>query len=115
MGWGFRGEEEDISQFRYNQDIVIAADVAALPYEHAYTELLHTCRELCRPHHSDTESPDMLLAYRRRHYTETQFFEQLENSFHIERVPQESMHEDFSDGTIDIMQCWLRRKDGSLS
>lgn len=51
----------------------------------------------------------MILASRRRHYTEQKFFKSFEQSFIIEKVPREHMHPDFQAESLEILKCWLKR------
>lgn len=110
------GDDEDIKAckdtLRYacrqtEADVILAADVAALPYAAAYGALVQTFSDLL------TDQGIVLLCYQRRHASEDEFFELLSKIFHVERLHRSSIHEDFRSSPIFIFSC--KRKSNEMS
>ena len=72
-------------------DVILAADVVAVPYETAYDDLLFTFQKLLSP------QGVVLLCYQQRHRTEERFFRRLRRDFSVEKVEQSELHADFQD------------------
>lgn len=83
-------------------DVVLGADIVACPYVEAFEALLTSLRGLVR---GDTL---LLLAYKRRHGSESAFFAQMEKEFEVEEVPVSELHHDFQQGDIALFKA--RRK-----
>jgi hypothetical protein len=60
-------------------DIILASDVAALPYAHAYDALIDTMYTLCKP------GGCVYLTYQRRHASEDDFFVRFRERFDVDR------------------------------
>ena len=71
-------------------DVVVAADVVACPYADAFEPLLRTLDALSAP------ATLVLLAFQRRHHSETRFFELCAARFEISRVAPAELHPDFA-------------------
>ena len=72
-------------------DIVIMSDIVALVYTDAFDALLATMKGLCKP------STVLYLVYQRRHSSENQFFEKLDQCrcFYVTKLPRRAIHADF--------------------
>ncbi len=93
--WGNETDIEsvlDIANSKY--DLVVASDVAALPYEEHYGSLVDTLYKLS---HKDSL---LLLCYQRRHSSESRFFDLLKTKFNFHKVPRSDLHKDFRDKPI---------------
>lgn len=84
---------------RARPDLVLAADVAAVPYREAFEGLLSTLRT----HVSGGARG--LLAYQRRHHEEDAFFERLAEVLAVREVARADLPGDFQDS--DIRLYWL--------
>lgn len=87
------GEVDNENHFA---DVVLAADVAALPYTEYYKDLVDTMKSLCNP------SGFILLAYERRHVSEDNFFEIAREHFEIIRLSRSSIHPDFQSRPVHL-------------
>ncbi len=93
--WGHQPDIDgvlDISNSKY--DLVVASDVAALPYEEHYGNLVETLYQLS---HKDSI---LLLCFQRRHSSEDRFFELLKTRFNFRKVARSDLHNDFRDKPI---------------
>lgn len=75
-------------------DVILAADVVALPYRGAYDDLLDTFQRVC------SKTTVIYLCYQRRHHTEQVFFDKLHQLFHVEEMDQDDIHEDFRHNSV---------------
>ncbi|TYZ66580.1 hypothetical protein PybrP1_001680 [[Pythium] brassicae (nom. inval.)] len=83
-------------------DVVLGADIVACPYAEAFEALLVSLRALVRP------ETLLLLAYKRRHGSESAFFARFEHEFDVTEVLVEELHHDFRQGDIVLFRA--RRK-----
>ena len=90
--WGDEAVLGSVGKF----DVVLAADVAAVPYEDAYEQLVLSLKALV------AEGGQVLLAYQRRHASEDRFFELLRGAFEVRELPREALHRDFRDSRISL-------------
>jgi predicted nicotinamide N-methyase len=88
--------EEDTN----NIDVVLAADVVALPYAAAYDALYGTFTRLC------SSSTVIYLCYQRRHHSESAFFDKLRQSFTVTEVPLEHLHADFQGPSVNPVKIF---------
>lgn len=72
-------------------DVVLAADVAAVPYAHHLEALVRAFREMTVP------GGVAFLAYQPRHGLERKFFHRLRQHMEVEEVPRAHLHPDFRD------------------
>eukprot|EP00968_Pinguiococcus_pyrenoidosus_P017548 scaffold1747_cov251-Pinguiococcus_pyrenoidosus.AAC.21 len=94
------GDEEQRRALHGPFDVVLAADVAAVPYEEAYEALVQSLLSLVSP------EGHVYLAYQRRHASEDAFFERLRQAFkEVEDLGREALHEDFRDSPISVFRC----------
>lgn len=73
--------------------VVLAADVAAVPYAHHLDALVQAFQEMTAP------DGVAFLAYQPRHGLERKFFHRLRQHMEVEEVPRECLHPDFRDST----------------
>ena len=98
------GDTEDIDQalshpLFTNSNIVLASDVVAPPYVHSYEALVSTMLRLCRG-----SEGRVVMAYQRRHHSDDLFWRRFRRVFAVETFPRESLHKDFVDSPISIIQ-----------
>lgn len=96
------GDHAAAAALRPPFDIVLAADCAAVVYEHAFEDLVSSLVSLSGP------SSIVLLAYQRRHRSEDVFFELLQLRFTVSEVPEKFIHPDFKGSNIQIFDLKLR-------
>ena len=85
-------------------DVILAADIVALPYEEALPSLLDTLHALAGP---DTH---VYIAYKPRHVCEKKWFHRARQRCSVEELPPESsLHKDFQGSSIRIMHLWKWR------
>jgi predicted nicotinamide N-methyase len=93
--WGDQADIDGVLRISGSKyDVIVASDVAALPYEKHYSNLVETLHQLC---HSGSR---LLLCYQRRHSSESNFFELLKTKFIIQKVSRLELHSDFRDKPI---------------
>jgi predicted nicotinamide N-methyase len=80
-------------------DIILGADIVACPYASAFDALLEAFLTL-----SDTKTT-ILLAYKRRHGMESDFFSKMETFFTLIEVPRDQIHGDFKDSDIFLYKA----------
>lgn len=72
-------------------DVIIASDVAALPYAEHFDLLLETFIKLLSP------SGFVYLSYQRRHSEEDLFFQKVNKYFNVIQCSKDNIHKDFRD------------------
>ena len=100
------GDAADLQKFPlHSYDVVLAADVVALPYEGAYKALMDTMQHLLAPHGS------LWLCYQQRHVSEKGgFFTAFHQEFHVQRIEQQDLHKDFQNTLVPIQLFKATRK-----
>ena len=98
------GDPEDIEQVLAHPrcssgNLVLASDVVAPPYVHSYEQLVATMLKLC----AGSEGR-VIMAYQRRHHSDDLFWRKFNQVFAVEVIPRESLHKDFIDLPISIVQ-----------
>ena len=98
------GDAEDIDRVLSRPlfssgNLVLASDVVAPPYVHSYEHLVSTMLKLC----AGLEGR-VLMAYQRRHHSDDLFWRRFRRVFAVEVIPRESLHKDFVDSPISIIQ-----------
>jgi predicted nicotinamide N-methyase len=84
------GNEEDLQGHKQQYDVVLAADVVALPYETAYIALLDTLQAVVKP------TGCVWLCYQQRHASEQNgFFSHFRSRFYVSEIEREKLHVDF--------------------
>ena len=87
--WGDTSDLQAFTAEGRQYDLILAADVVAVPYESAYDDLLLTFESLLAP------TGVLLLCYQQRHRTEEKFFRRLRRAFSVTQCTQEDLHADF--------------------
>lgn len=77
-------------------DVIIASDVAALPYAESFHKLVETMCTFCKP------SGFVLLVYQQRHSEENTFFSLFSSKFHVTQVQR--TESDFSISPIIVFR-----------
>jgi len=92
------GDAADLQNFPANTyDVVLAADVVAVPYEGAYLALLNTMQHLLRP------GGCLWLCYQQRHASEKEgFFDLFHEMFDVEQIETQQLHRDFRNTLVPI-------------
>ena len=86
-------------------DVIVAADVVAVPYLDAFDALIDTFQALSDPH------TVILLAYTKRHFSEETFFVKLaQRGFACIALPATEVHADFRGDAHPCLFCVQQRK-----
>ena len=86
-------------------DVIVAADVVAVPYLDAFDALIDTFQALSDPH------TVILLAYTKRHFSEETFFVKLaQRGFACIALPATEVHADFRGDAHPRLFCVQQRK-----
>lgn len=87
----------DLAMHQHQYDVVLAADVVAVPYEGAYRDLLYTLQSIVKP------TGTIWLCYQQRHLSEQEgFFTDFRKLFHVEQMKKEELHVDFQNTLVPI-------------
>ncbi|RLN87649.1 hypothetical protein BBJ28_00001127 [Nothophytophthora sp. Chile5] len=86
-------------------DVILGADIVACPYASAFDALMASLRALAGP------ETLVLLAYKKRHGLEQEFFTVFEQSFDVTLIDRSELHPDFQEGgDIVLFQARLKSK-----